>query len=93
MIQQPQQPIKEYRAGKVKAAIWKDEHEEQGRTVVRHNVKIQKRYRDQQTGDYKSTEYYYGAELADLILVAQQAFEFVRLRESEDDSDLPTVAA
>ncbi len=45
MSQQAQSPVKEFKAGGVKAAIWKDEREDQGRTVVRHSVKIQKRTR------------------------------------------------
>jgi len=90
--QGPKQPIKEYKAGSVKAAVWKEEREESGRTVVRHSVRISKSYRDRQTGDWKETEYYFANDLPRLALVAQQAFEFVALKESEDDSDLPTVA-
>ena len=90
--QKPQQPIKEFKAGSVKAAIWKNEHEEGGRTVVRHSVRISRSYRDRQTGDWKETEYYFANDLPRLALVAQQAFEFIALKESEDDSDLPAVA-
>ena len=91
--QEPQQPVKEFKAGRVSAACWKKETQENGRTVTRWSVKIQKRYQDKQSGDWQSSDYYFESELADLVLVAQRAFQFVRLRESEDDSDLPTVAA
>ena len=83
--QAPQRPEREFRAGGVSAAIWKSASTNQdGRTVDRWSVKIQKRYQDQQSGDWRSSDYYYGSELADLALVAQRAYEFIRLRDSED---------
>ena len=88
-----QRPIKEFSAGNgVKATIWANNREESGRKVVRHSVRISKSYRDRQTGDWKDTDYYFANDLPRLTLVAQQAFEFIALKESEDDSDLPTVA-
>lgn len=90
---EPQQPLKEFKAGRVSAACWKSDTEGNGRVVTRWSVKIQKRYQDRQSRDWHSSDYYFGSELADLVLVAQRAFEFVRLRESEEDSDLPTAAA
>ena len=88
-----QQPIKQFKAAGMKAAIWRNEREEDGRTVVRHSVRISKSYRDRQTGDWKETDYYYANDLPRLVLVAQQAFEYIALKESEDESGLPTVAA
>ena len=92
MAQQENQPVKEFRVGGVKAAIWKDEVQQDGRAVTRHSVKVQKSYRDKATGEWKTTEYFYPTDLPKLLLVAQKAFEFVSLRESEEGSDLPTVA-
>ena len=84
----PQPPEKEFRAGTVSAAIWKTEANQDGRPVVRWSVKVQKRFQDQQTGEWRSSDYYYGSELADLAIVAQHAYEFIRLREAEISTEL-----
>jgi len=91
-MQQSQQPIKEFRVGGVRAAIWRREVEQDGKTIITHSVKIQKTYRDKTTDEWKTTEFFYPADLPKLVLAAQKAFEYVSLRESEEDSDLPTVA-
>ena len=88
----PQPPIKEFRVKAIKAAIWEEQDTDQGRTGVRHSVKIQKRYKDKQSGEWKDTNVYFADDLPRLRLVADKAFEFVALRESEDNSDLPVVA-
>ena len=92
MSQQGNQPVKEFRAGGVKAAIWKKEAQQDGQTVVSHSVKVQKSYRDKLTGEWKTTDYFYPQDLPKLILTAQKAFEYISLRESEEGSDLPSVA-
>lgn len=92
MAQQPQKPIKEFRAGNVKAAIWEDEREDQGRTTTRHSVKIQKRFLDKNTGDWHDTDYFFPNDLPRLCLVAAKAFEHIALRESEDDPGMPVTA-
>ena len=84
MAQQPQRPIKEFRAGNVKAAIWKQEREDQGHTTATYSVKIQKRYFDKATQEWRDTDYFFVDELPRLRLVADQAFQFITLRESED---------
>ena len=81
------QPLKEYRCGTVRAAIWRDETEDGGRLVVRHSIKIQKEYRDDKTGNWEQTNYFFVNELPKLARVAQKAFDFVELKESEDPSD------
>ena len=90
--QEPQAPVKEYRAGRVAAACWETDVEENGRITTRRTVKIQNRYKDKQTGEWNSTDYYYLSELVDLILVALHALIFIRVRESESGSDSPVVA-
>ena len=92
MSHQGNQPVKEFRAGTVKAAVWKNEAQQDGRTVVNHSVKPQKSYRDKLTGEWRTTDYFYAQDLPNLILVAQKAFEYISLRESEEGSDLPSVA-
>ena len=86
--QQGAPPIKEFRArGGIKAAIWRNEETLNGRTVTRHWVRFQRSYCDQQ-GVWKMTEYFRPQDLPGLVLVAQKAFEFVTLTES-DGPDTP----
>ena len=76
------QPDKEFRAGTISAAIWRNEVEKEGRTVVQHSVRVQKRYRDQ-SGEWKTTTYFFPADLPKLRLVVEKAFEYVSLQESD----------
>jgi len=78
-----QKPIKDFRAGNIQASVWKNEMDKSGQTVFRHSVRIQKRYRNK-NGDYENTEYYFRDDLPRLILVANKAFEFIALKESND---------
>ncbi len=84
-------PIKEFRAGGIRAAIWRNEVLQDNKTVVRFSTKIEKRYRNKQTDEWQSTDQYFPEDLPKLALVATKAFEFVSLKESETNSDLPTV--
>lgn len=86
MTQQTQVPIKEFRAGSVKAAIWREEVQDQGRAIVKHSVKIQKRYLDKSSNEWRTTDYFFPNDLPRLCLVAEKAFEYVALRESADET-------
>ena len=81
--QQSQRPIKEFRAGSVRASIWLNESENDGRTVAQHSVRIEKRFRDKKTNEWRNTDYFFPNDLPRLRLVAEKAFEFIALRESD----------
>jgi hypothetical protein len=86
--QQATPPVKEFRArGGIKAAIWRNEVQQNGYTVVQHSVKIERSYKDRTTGEWKTTDYFRPQDLPRLILVAQEAFRFVSLVESEETDD------
>ena len=86
--QAPQKPVKEIRAiGGITAAIWRNQKQDGERTVVQHSVRIQKRYRDSNTGEWKNSDYFFPSDLAKLMLVTQKAYEFVTLHESENGFD------
>lgn len=85
-------PIKEFRAGGIRAAIWRNEIEQDGRIVVRHSIKVEKRYHDKQADEWKSTDQFFPEDLARLQLVAAEAYRFTTLKQSEDDPGLPAVA-
>lgn len=82
-------PVKEFKAGGIKAAIWKDEVEQDGQVVVRHSIKTEKSYKDKATGEWKTTDYFRPNDLPRLILAAQKAFEFCVLKESPDEAEIP----
>lgn len=82
-----QKPVKEFRVGRIKVAIWKNESEKDGKTVIQHSIKIQKSFRNDD-GEYQETNNYFPDELPKLALAVRKAYEFVALRERspEDDS-------
>jgi hypothetical protein len=75
-------PVKVIRAGAISASVWQDEVEKNGVTVVRHSVRVQKRFQ-QDNGEWKNTDYFFPEDLPKLKLVAAKAFEFVSLKENE----------
>lgn len=75
-----QKPIKEFRIGGIQIAIWKNESEKNGGTVVQHSIRIQKRFRDDD-GEYRDTNNYFPEELLKLALVATKAYEYIALKE------------
>lgn len=76
-------PIKEFRAGAISAAIWEKTATVDGRAVPQHSVRIQKRYKDERSGEWKTTGFLRSDELPKVVLVASKAFEHVTLREVE----------
>lgn len=87
MTQRSSKPDKVFRAGRVSAALWRSESEQDGRTVVTWSTKVQNRYRDRQTGEWKDTDYFFPDDLPRLALVAQQAYECIVLKESEEGTN------
>jgi hypothetical protein len=74
------QPVAEFRAGTIVAAIWESSTVINGKTVPQHSVRIQKRYRDERSGEWKSTTYFRPDDLPKLVLVASKVYEHVTLR-------------
>ena len=89
--QQGNLPAKEFRAKSTKTAIWHNQVEREGQTVIQSSVKLQKSYHDSKTGDWKNIEMnVFPSEIPAMILVLEKAYEECVLRESEEDSSLPT---
>jgi len=89
----PKPPEKVFRAGRARASIWKDEVDDDGQTIIRWNIKIEKTYQDRETKEHKTTNYFYASELADLELVTRKAREYVRVREFDGAAHNPTADA
>ncbi len=79
-----ERPIQEFRAGTAVAAIWVSKNAVHGRSTAQHSIRVQKRYRDDRTGQWKTTTYFRPDELPKLSLVVSRAYEFLTLREAAD---------
>lgn len=73
-------PDESYMAGCCEAAIWKEEKQEDGRTVVRHRIHVQKRYKDKEGNWQSSGAYLFPEELGDLERVVRLAGDHTRVR-------------
>lgn len=82
--QERQRPVKEFRAGTISASIWTKTAMVDGRSVDQHNIRIQKRYRDARTGEWKSTSYFQSDDLPKLMLVVGKVYEYVTLKQSDE---------
>jgi len=81
-------PMKEFRAGTVVVAIWAESTPVNGRAAPQYSIRVQKRYRDDKDGQWKTTTYFRPDELPKLGLVVSRAYEFLTLRETDE----PTAA-
>ena len=89
MTQKTKTPFKKIKAGKISIALWRDETETEGHTIIQYTVEIQKRFGDKQADQWKTVEYLYPADLPNLIICAQAAIEFIRPTETNNnDSQL-----
>jgi len=80
---QGDKPVKEFRAGGIRASIWQDEvagNNDESFSVF--SVRIEKQYKDA-SGNWQSTTRFKRGDLADLELVVFKAREFVSLNERE----------
>ena len=77
-----ERPTVEIRAGTIVAAIWSKTVN--GQSSTQHTIRIQKRYRDDRSGEWKTTTYFRPDELPKLALVASKAYEHLTLREVDD---------
>ena len=84
----PARPIKAFHAGTIRASIWRNEVEQDGRTVVRHSIRIDKDYFDAQRREWQRSECLFVNDLPRVRLVAEKAFEFITLREREPDAEI-----
>lgn len=79
-----EQPMKEFRAGTAVASIWPENPTVNGQSIQRFSIRVQKRYRDDKLGLWKTTTYFRPDELPKLALVVSRAYEFLTLRETDE---------
>ena len=75
-----------FRAGGMSVAVWKKEPTPDGRPQF--SIRVQKRYLDSATQEWKTADYLFPDDLPRLILAAQEAYRYVTLREKEQNSDV-----
>ena len=90
-----QNPRKTFRAGSVRASIWDNEVKlANGEAVNMPKICVERRYKNEQ-GEWHSSNHFNINELAKLQAVIRAAFDFLVLREHEDESaaESPKTAA
>lgn len=84
---QGDKPVKEFRAGSVRASIWQDAGTgRNGDPIEVFSVKIERRFKDA-SGTWQSTTRFNRNDLADLELVAFNARQFISLNEREPEKE------
>lgn len=80
-----QKPIAKFKAGMVSAAIWENQIEVKGKTVMMLKATVQRRYKDKD-GDWKSSQSFSRNEIPLAIYCLQQSFESM-LGESDTNGE------
>lgn len=79
-------PIKVFRCGPVKAAIWFNSRITDDTLVEVHAIKIDRSYKDRDSDEWKSTNIFNAEDLPKVATVAMEAYKAIRVQESEDNS-------
>ena len=69
-------PIKAFKAGGVRASVFKNEQQTEGRTYPVYRAVLERTYQAQD-GSWKSTNGYGGYDIAKAIVVLRKAFDFI----------------
>lgn len=77
-----EKPVKEFKAGSVRASVWENHREKNGQKFNVQSVRIERRFRDQE-GNWKSSNSFGTRELPLLQVVVAKAFEHLVLNERE----------
>jgi hypothetical protein len=70
-----QTPAAKFRAGQVSAALWQNDIQVRGQTVKVLKATVQRRYKDKDSGEWKSSMSFSRNEIPLAIYCLQKAFE------------------
>jgi hypothetical protein len=70
-----QTPIAKFKAGQVSSALWENEIQVRGSTVKMLKATVQRRYKDRDSGEWKSSMSFSRNEIPLAIYCLQKAFE------------------
>jgi hypothetical protein len=89
--QNSSKPVKKFRVGGgITSAIFRNETEKDGQTVVRLSAQIKKQFR-KEDGTWQETNVYFPEDLPKLGLVVAKSFEYISLKESKDTDESMSV--
>ena len=71
------QPLTRFTNGKIQVSVWENE----GKKGTYHSVRINKRYQDPKTGEWKDSTSYFPSEIVALQDLLKQTAEFVEKQE------------
>ena len=70
-----QTPVAKFRAGQVSAALWRNDIQVNGQTIKALKATVQRRYKDKDSGEWKSSTSFSRNEIPLAIYCLQKAFE------------------
>ena len=79
-----QAPIAKFRAGEVSSALWENDIQVRGQTIKILKATVQRRYKAQDTGEWKSSTSFSRNEIPLAIYCLKKAFE--RIVEAQNGS-------
>lgn len=85
---QPQRPLKVFRAGTVKVAIWRRQGQEIDRPTF--SIRLQKSYFDQDAKKWIDTDYLFPEDLPKVEAAIRAAYEFTTLKEEDPSNESPS---
>jgi len=74
-----QKPIRVTRCGGLKAAVWLSTTNKDGKDVNVPRIRIQKSYKDRNTGEWVNTDWLYLDDLPKVVAVATEAYRHFRV--------------
>lgn len=79
--------MKEFRARNLSLAIWQNEGTREGRPITLHSITLNKRYQDQDSGEWKDSSSFFPDDLPRLRLLLEKAYEHLVLRDVSSIAD------
>lgn len=81
-------PIKVFRCGHVKAAIWSNSRIIDDTLTEVHSIKIDRSYKDKDSDEWKNTNTFNTEDLPKVTVVAMEAYKFIRLKTNGGDNSV-----
>lgn len=82
-MSEKKQPKKTFRCGSVKATLWENKQNKDGKEFTLESVSLTNSYKDKD-GNWKTSNNYKKGDLHKLITVAQKMYEFLGVKEDFD---------
>ena len=80
-------PKKKFQCGSVSAAVWENSIQTANGPRSAERVTVERRYKDNATGEWKSTNGFTANDLPRVIMSLQKAYEFIAFKKSDENSE------